>query len=76
MPQNTGAVGETVIFLLLSLGAALIAAICMLVVVTFMSAKFVSGEAGYGAGLTLGPVGALIAGVVAFVIVFRKMRSF
>ena len=76
MPQSTGAMGETVIFILVSLVAALIAAICMFVLVTFISARFISGEASYGAGLTLGPLGALIAGAVVFVIVFRKMRSF
>ena len=76
MPQSTSAIGETIIFILVSLVAALIAAICMFVLVTFMSARFISGEASYGAGLTLGPLGALIAGAVIFVIVFRKMRSF
>jgi hypothetical protein len=70
------AIGKTAVAVLVSAVAALIAASCAFALITFIGARFFSGEAGYGVGLAFGPLGALLAGAMAFVVAFRKIRSF
>jgi len=55
--------------------AALLAAICAFALIAFIGAAFFSGEGGYGFGLIFSPIGALLAGAITFVMVFRRVRS-
>ena len=60
---------------LISAVAAIFAAICAFAVIAFVGAAFFPGEGGYGFGLILCPIGALLAGATTFVVVFRRVRS-
>ena len=60
---------------LVSAIAALLSSICAFVLMVVIGATFFSGEAGYGFNLMFGRIGALVAGVLTFVTVFRWIRS-
>jgi hypothetical protein len=60
---------------LVSAVAALFAAICAFALIAFIGAAFFPGEGGYGFGLIFCPIGAFLAGVITFVVVFRRVRS-
>ena len=61
--------------LLIATVSAAVAAGCAFVSIIFICAKLISGEWSYGVPLALGPPIGIIAGAVAFFLVFRKMRS-
>jgi hypothetical protein len=67
--------GEEIVFLLVSIATAFIAALGAFALVTVVSAKLVSGEASYGVGLAAAPICALVVGILAFVLTLRKLRS-
>jgi hypothetical protein len=60
---------------LISVMSAAAAAGCAFFLTVFIGAKFFNGEMSYGIPLSLGPPIAILAGAVAFFVVFRKMRS-
>ncbi len=66
--------GETILAVVMASFAAVFAAAATAIALMWIGARLFSGEASYGFGLGLGPPAALVAGVVAFVWVFRKMR--
>jgi hypothetical protein len=68
-------VAELIFPLIVSAAAAVAAALITFLAVVDVGATLFSGEASYGVGLGLGPVAALVTGVLAFVFVFRKMRG-
>jgi hypothetical protein len=61
--------------LLIATVSAAVAAGCAFVSTIFIGAKLFNDEWSYGVPLSLGPPIAIIAGTVAFFLVFRKMRS-
>lgn len=54
--------------------AAFAGAGCAFVLVVFVTAAFISGEASYGWGLIFSPLAAFITGAVIFVVALRRLH--